>query len=93
MTMRLTMLPAGEGDALWLQWGPEHDRRQLIIDMGVHATGRAWRTRIEGMPRSQREFELLVVTHVDTDHIYGVLSALVDAEPIDGFRFKDVWFQ
>jgi hypothetical protein len=90
--MRLTMLPAGEGDALWLQWGPRGDQKQLIIDMGVHATGRAWCKRIEGMPRAQREFELLVVTHVDTDHIYGVLSALVDAEPIDGFRFKDVWF-
>ncbi|MCP4897203.1 MAG: hypothetical protein GY906_09565 [bacterium] len=92
MTLRLTMLPAGEGDALWLQWGPDHDRRQMLVDMGVHATGRAWRSRIEAMPVAQRGFDLLVVTHVDTDHIYGVLSALADAESIEGFEFRDVWF-
>lgn len=86
------MLAAGEGDALHLQWGPASDRRQLIVDMGVHATGRAWRDRLVRLPVAQRRFELLVITHVDTDHIYGVLSALVDAEPIEGFEFADIWF-
>lgn len=92
MSMRLTMLPAGEGDAFHLQWGPNDDRRQLLIDMGVRATGRDLRDRIKAMQSTERHFDLLVVTHVDTDHIYGVLSALVDAEPIDGFDFGDVWF-
>ncbi len=90
--MHLTMLPAGEGDALWLRWGPASDRRQLLVDLGVNATGKAFRKRLATLPEAQRAFELLVVTHVDTDHIYGVLSGLVTEDPLPGLTFKDVWF-
>jgi hypothetical protein len=92
--LTLTMMPAAEGDALWLRWGPADDRRQLLIDLGVHATGLAFLEMIEELPVEQRHFDLLVVTHVDTDHIYGILSALVDPEdgPPEGLRFGDVWF-
>ncbi|MCC6525968.1 MAG: hypothetical protein IT373_25200 [Polyangiaceae bacterium] len=90
--MKLTMLPAGEGDALWLEWGPRDDRRKMLVDLGVDATGKALRARLEALPREQRCFDLLVVTHVDTDHINGVLSAFVHAEPLDGLAFGDVWF-
>jgi len=92
MSLQLNMLPAGEGDAFHLQWGPENDRRQLIIDMGVRATGRNLRSHIKSLPEAERSFDLLVVTHVDTDHIYGVLSALVDPVAVTGFVFDDVWF-
>src|SRR5258706_40992 len=86
------MLPAAEGDALWLSWGPEQERHQLLVDLGVRATGQAFRERIKRLPPRERRFDLLVVTHVDTDHIFGVLSGLVDAEPIEGLVFDDVWF-
>lgn len=92
--LTLTMMPAAEGDALWLRWGPADDRRQMLIDLGVHATGLAFRKIIEELPVEQRHFDLLVVTHVDTDHIYGILSALVEPEdgPPEGLHFDDVWF-
>ncbi len=92
MSLLLTMLPAAEGDALWIQWGPDTDRRQMIVDMGVHATGRAWQERLQAMPVADRKFDLLVLTHVDTDHIYGFLSGMVDPDPLTGFEFEDVWF-
>lgn len=86
------MLPAREGDALWIRWcagGPAH---QMLVDMGTEATGRNLRQRLEALPEVERGFELLVVTHVDRDHVGGVLTCLAEAEPLDGLEFADVWF-
>lgn len=85
------MLPADKGDALWIEWGdgPVH---RMLIDMGTGNAGRALRKRLEALPAADRQFELLVVTHVDEDHIGGVLSAVVDAAPLPGLGFTDVWF-
>jgi hypothetical protein len=49
--------------------------------------------RLIDLPISRRQFDLLVVTHVDVDHIGGVLSCVSDAaEPVPGLTFNDVWF-
>lgn len=88
--MRLQFLNARQGDAIWVTWG---QGRQLLVDMGTGGTGRAIADRFRALDEGQRAFELLVVTHVDTDHIGGVLTGLVDLpEPIPGLAFADVWF-
>jgi hypothetical protein len=87
--VELTFLDARQGDAIWVRWG---EGRQLLVDMGTSGTGRALADRFRALPEDQRAFELLVVTHVDTDHIGGVLTGLVDpAEPVP-VTFADVWF-
>jgi hypothetical protein len=87
--MELTFLDARQGDAVWVRWG---DGRQLLVDMGTSATGRGLADRFRALPTDERSFELLVVTHVDIDHINGVLSGLVDpVEPVP-VTFADVWF-
>ena len=87
--MELTFLDARQGDAIWVRWG---EGRQLLVDMGTSGTGRALADRFRALPEDQRAFELLVVTHVDTDHIGGVLTGLVDpGEPVP-VTFADVWF-
>jgi beta-lactamase superfamily II metal-dependent hydrolase len=86
--LTLQFLNAREGDAVWVRWAG----RQLIVDMGKGQTGKRIAQRLRDLPEDQRHFELLVVTHVDGDHIGGVLSALVDAEPIPRLSFGDVWF-
>ncbi|OBI65127.1 hypothetical protein A5667_27455 [Mycolicibacterium fortuitum] len=87
-TLSLQFLNAREGDAVWVRWA----RRQLIIDMGKGQTGRTIAQRLRALPEDQRHIDLLVVTHVDADHIGGVLSALVDGDPVPGLSFGDVWF-
>jgi hypothetical protein len=87
--VELTFLDARQGDAIWVRWG---ERRQLLVDMGTSGTGRAIAERFRALPEEEREFELLVVTHVDTDHISGVLSGLVDPDEPVPVTFKDVWF-
>lgn len=91
MSLELRFLPAEDGDAIWVRWG-EFPGHQLLIDMGRESTGKAIRETLEALPPDRRRFHLLVVTHVDGDHIGGVLSGLADAGPLAGLAFDDVWF-
>lgn len=90
--LELRALPAREGDAIWIRWGSDADPHQLIIDMGTEGCGKKLRDRFVALPEVHRRLDLLVITHVDADHIGGVLTALVDAEPISGLQIGDVWF-
>jgi hypothetical protein len=94
--LRIEMLPAQQGDALWIEYGDPARPRRILIDGGTKPT---WATRtkagplakrIAALPREAREFELLVVTHVDADHILGAVQLLAD-ETL-GATCKDVWF-
>jgi hypothetical protein len=89
--LELRFLPAAEGDAIWVRWGDDL-QHQLLVDMGKETTGTVMRRRFEALPNRERSFELLVITHVDGDHIGGVLTGLAEAPGLDGLAFEDVWF-
>lgn len=61
------------------------------MDGGTLATAARLRERIEALPPEQRVFELLVVTHIDGDHIDGALSFLTSPPP-EGLQILDIWF-
>lgn len=89
----LRLLPARQGDAIWVRWGTRDAHHQMIVDMGTVQIGTAIRKRLAALDPNDRTFELLVVTHIDADHIGGVLSCLVDSKKkIEGLHFRDVWF-
>ena len=89
-TFSITMLPGNEGDCLWIEYGNTNSPHRLLIDGGRKATYTHLRPRFAALPAAQRDFELLVITHIDRDHIEGVLNILGDANrPV---RFKDIWF-
>jgi hypothetical protein len=90
--LELTALPARQGDALWIRWGDEAAPHQIMIDMGTEKVGKGVRERIEALPASARKLDLLVISHVDADHIGGVLTCLAEADPLPGFVVDDVWF-
>jgi beta-lactamase superfamily II metal-dependent hydrolase len=88
---RIEMLPAGHGDCLWIEFGNPKAPRRVLIDGGAVGTyKRALRERLCGLPEKERRFELLVVTHIDADHITGILELLEDGET--RFQAKDTWF-
>jgi Metallo-beta-lactamase superfamily len=94
MMLTLQMLPAGCGDCLWLEYGTGAAKRVVIIDGGLTETATALRRRIE-KARQERgieklEVELLVVTHIDNDHILGIIDLLKAETP--GLHIKDIWF-
>lgn len=92
--LRLEMLPAGCGDCLWIEYGDAGPGRVVIVDGGLRPTAQGLRRRIEAA-RQQRgvatlEVELLVVTHIDNDHIVGITELLREAGP--ELHVKDLWF-
>jgi hypothetical protein len=86
----IEMLPAEQGDALFIEYGAGAKRHRLLIDGGTPPTADAVVARIERLAPEDRQFELLIVTHIDTDHIGGILRLLDD--PPAGLVFDDVWF-
>jgi Metallo-beta-lactamase superfamily len=89
VTISIDMLPARQGDALWVEYGDRPHR--LLVDGGVAETWERLKSRIEALPREERHFELLLVSHIDLDHINGVLSLLKESASL-GATFGDVWF-
>lgn len=87
---RLEILPARYGDCIWLEYGSDPVRRMLIDGGAPGVYKRALKPRLQQLSDEAREFELLVVTHVDYDHIRGIIELAQDeALP---FKAKDVWF-
>jgi beta-lactamase superfamily II metal-dependent hydrolase len=84
------MLPAEQGDAIWLEYGSGSDPHRVLIDVGVRKTYEVIKARIEQLPRSSRQFDLLVITHVDSDHIGAAPKLLADDEL--GLTAGEVWF-
>ncbi len=87
--LSLTLLPANEGDCLWLEYGGARKRR-VLIDCGRKSTYRTLSKRIDELPADERSFELLVISHIDRDHIEGALELMADEE-LD-VSFRDIWF-
>jgi beta-lactamase superfamily II metal-dependent hydrolase len=87
---QIEMLPAQFGDSLWVEYGSPRDRRRVLIDGGTAPTYEILRERLSDLPRNQRRFELVVISHVDADHIEGVIRLLGDDRL--GLQVEDVWF-
>jgi beta-lactamase superfamily II metal-dependent hydrolase len=88
--LRVEMLPAGHGDCLWISYGSGREPHHVLIDGGPAATYPALRERVLELPVDRRELELLVVTHMDADHIGGVLELLRDKDL--HLNIKGIWF-
>lgn len=86
INMVIEFLPAGTGDCIWIS----HNKKNVVIDGGKSAA--AIKTRYDQMPADEN-IDLLVVTHIDSDHIAGVI-ALVDKMRKHGEmkRLKQIWF-
>jgi hypothetical protein len=87
---RIEMMPACSGDCFWIEYGNPQNPHKLLIDGGFADTYKAIHQRLQSLSADQRHFELLIVTHVDRDHIGGILKLLSDPE-IEVF-FDDIWF-
>lgn len=86
----VTLLPALHGDCIWIEYGEDGDTRHVLIDGGPVAAFPALREHIEAIPQERREVELLVVTHIDADHIDGIVKLL--RHPEVGLRYREAWF-
>lgn len=89
--VRVEMIQAGQGDCIWIEYGEESKGlHRILIDGGVSGTYKTLKKRIEALPAEQRHFDLLVITHIDGDHIAGILKLFEDK--VLDVSFDDVWF-
>ncbi|MGO6847961.1 MULTISPECIES: ComEC/Rec2 family competence protein [Rhizobium] len=82
----LTMHPASEGDCLQLTWGNTQSPHHAIIDLGRTKNYQALAPRLRGLPN----VELLVISHIDADHIEGAVPMVKEASA--PFIPADVWY-
>jgi len=88
----IELLPAAHGDAIWIEYGPPSRPHRILIDGGPAPTYEAGlRRRIAALPEQKRRFELMVVTHIDADHIDGALILLQERAALKA-RIGDLWF-
>ena len=88
------LLPAERGDCLWLTYGEPPELHHVIVDAGPRETIGSLvpelERRIGLLPGSRNRVELLAMSHIDADHVQGVVSLL--SEPRRIRLFRDVWF-
>lgn len=85
------MLPAKHGDALLVEYGEERTRR-MLIDGGPLGAYPAVEKRLSKIPPGDQSVELLVVTHVDTDHIEGIIRLMAMPEQKWPIQVEEIWF-
>jgi beta-lactamase superfamily II metal-dependent hydrolase len=88
--LRIDALAADEGDCLWVEYGTSERRYRILIDGGRSRTYGKLRSKADHLAADERRFELLVVSHIDRDHIEGVLDLLED--PGAPLSFSEIWF-
>lgn len=81
MLFSLEALQAGKGDALLLHWGDPQDPLLVVVDGGPGGIyERSLRPRLEelrrerGLEDGSLPVEILMVSHIDDDHIHGLLD-------------------
>lgn len=86
------MMAAEYGDALWIEYGNSSAPRIVAIDGGPQRDRSPLHVRLHERAKggSKVHVELLIITHVDADHINGALAALKSLPPT--VSFGDIWF-
>jgi Metallo-beta-lactamase superfamily len=85
--IELTMLPGKDGDCLLLSYGEGPELRRVLVDAGRSSTYDLIQPVLAALDPPR--VDLLVVTHVDQDHVLGVLRLFEDDARV---QVGEVWF-
>ena len=92
--IEIVMFPAGSGDCILLHFIKEHFR--ILIDGGyVYTFNNYLKTYLERLGKMGESIDLLIVTHIDRDHINGIKKFLKvngDAKHPNIIFVKEIWF-
>lgn len=67
---------ASEGDCLWIHYENESSTGNIIVDGGIASTGAQIKKIIEICDINNESIDAIIATHVDEDHIAGIISGL-----------------
>lgn len=84
------LLPAQFGDAILIEYGSVTTPKYILIDGGPYFGFDEMTTALNKVAPKLKQLELLVVTHIDIDHIDGIITLLnLKKQP---FKIKEIWF-
>lgn len=87
--LSVELLPARHGDCIWIEYGRD-DVQRILIDGGPVDTFDRIQNRLAKTPAGDKAFELIVLSHVDADHIEGLVRLFAES-PLP-FTVDEVWF-
>lgn len=91
MTIKIQMLPVGNGDCFVAEFEVDDGKIfRILVDGGPEDAYKNLRDYFSELDPRERYINLLVVTHIDEDHIGGVVCLLKDKEL--AVRVSEIWF-
>src|SRR4051812_26431012 len=81
-------LEGAYGDALWIECARAGRPWRMVVDGGPPEAAGALAARVDALPPGERELDVVVVSHIDSDHIGGMLPLLAR----DDLEIGDDWF-
>jgi beta-lactamase superfamily II metal-dependent hydrolase len=86
----IEMLPAKQGDCLWIEYGEAENPNRILIDGGTSQTYQEITKKIKQLKTQKIHFDLLIVSHIDLDHIQGIIKLLKDQKIT--LSLGQIWF-
>jgi beta-lactamase superfamily II metal-dependent hydrolase len=87
---KIHLLPAAFGDAILIIYGNSTAPKYILIDGGPVNNFNEFYRALKAVAPQLKELELLVVTHIDIDHIDGIVKLLNQSN--SGITVKQIWF-
>lgn len=84
----IEVLHAAYGDAIWIECARDGRPWRMVVDGGPPEAAGALAARVDALPPGERTIDVVVVSHIDSDHIGGMLP-LLERDDLD---IGDVWF-
>ena len=89
--LKIKVLPANCGDSIIISFTDENKIKNILVDGGV---GKFYtdilQNEIKKIKEKKQNIDLLIVTHVDNDHINGIIKLIQDKK--NNGCIKEVWF-
>lgn len=82
------VLRGAYGDALWIECARAGAPWRMVVDGGPPEAAGALAARVDSLPPDERVLDVVVVSHIDSDHIGGMLPLLARSD----LEIRDVWF-
>lgn len=91
--IKLKIFPAFYGDCFLISIYEEEKVINILIDGGLSKTYEDYlKPILTEIAKKGEELTLLICTHVDSDHIRGLISFLVDNNKDKYINIKEIWF-
>ncbi|WP_433948074.1 ComEC/Rec2 family competence protein [Bacillus tropicus] len=92
MIFTLKALPAHNGDCFIISFGDPSNVKNILVDGGrTIPSYLTLKRQLEEISRKGQAIDLMILTHIDDDHIAGLIRLFKDSK-VDKSIIKEVWF-